>query len=56
MEPFKRTWEDFAEDLVSDGKSLNHILMVARNTRYAGFLDEIRRCVKKFRKFYRKKS
>lgn len=50
----KRTWMDFAEDLVSDGRSPKHIIMVAKNTRWTEFIPEIRAHVKKFRKFFRK--
>lgn len=39
----QRTVEDFVEDMVSDCKSLDEILMVAMSTRWVGHKDEIKK-------------
>ncbi len=54
MEAYKRTWEDFVEDLISDGRSLNHILAVAQATRWQPHINEIEQYAEKLRKFFRK--
>ena len=38
-----RTVQDFVEDMVSDGKSLNQILIVAANSRWVSHKDEIKK-------------
>jgi len=42
-----RTIEDFVEDMVSDGRSLFQIQVVAVNTRWANKLEEIMNYSKK---------
>jgi len=45
-----RTWQEFTEDLVSDGRSLKHIKAVAFHSRWENFLPEIISYVKKLNK------
>jgi hypothetical protein len=49
-----RTWEDFVEDLASEGKSLKHILAVAQATRWKDCKAEIIKHYKQLRAFFRK--
>lgn len=45
-----RTVQEFVEDMVSDGRSLNQILIVAANSRWVSHKDEIKN------EYYRLKS
>ena len=38
-----RTVQGFVEDMVSDGRNLNQILIVASNSRWKNFKSEIKR-------------
>jgi len=38
-----RTVQDFVEDMVSDGKSLNEILIVTVNSRWANHKEEVKK-------------
>jgi hypothetical protein len=38
-----RTVQEFVEDLASDGKSLNQILIIAANSRWVSHKDEIKK-------------
>ena len=42
-----RTIEDFVEDMISDGKSLKQILVVAESTRWKNFKKEIKETYQK---------
>jgi hypothetical protein len=49
----KRTWEDFVDDLI-DHRSVKHICMVARATRWKENIPEIKAYAKKLKKFFKK--
>jgi len=44
-----RTLEDFVEDLITDGRSLNQILIVAFNSRWRSHEEEIKKMYRKLR-------
>jgi len=44
-----RTVQDFVEDLVSDGKSLNEILTVATSSRWVNDKEEIKKEYRRLR-------
>lgn len=44
-----RTIQDFVEDMVSDCKSLNEILIVAANSRWVNHKEEIKKEYRKLR-------
>lgn len=43
-----RTVQEFVEDLLSDGKTPRHIIMVAKNTRWKSDIEEIIEIIKSF--------
>ena len=45
-----RTWQEFTEDLVSDGRSLKHIKAVAFHSRWSNYLTEIITYAKELKK------
>jgi len=45
-----RTLEDFVEDLITDGRDLNQILIVAFNSRWRSHKEEIKKMYRKYRK------
>ena len=50
----KRTWQEFTEDLISDGRTVKQVLTVARHTRWQNNLEEIKVLARKLRKFFKK--
>jgi hypothetical protein len=49
-----RTWEDFVEDLISNGRSLKHIHAVCLGTRWWPYRVEIMERARELRKFFKK--
>ena len=43
-----RTYQEFVQDLISDGRNLKEVLTVARNTRWASKIQEVEEYTKKF--------
>ena len=51
----KRTVRNFVEDLLSDGKSAKHILIVARNTYWQSQIKEVEEVIESFSKKFKKR-
>lgn len=50
----ERTVREFVEDLVSDGRPAEHIILVARLTRWNTHLEEVKDEIRSFKKFLKK--
>lgn len=44
-----RTVQEFVEDMVSDGRNLNQILIVAANSRWVNVKEDIKRVYRELR-------
>jgi len=44
----ERTLQSFVEDMLSDGKTANHIIITAKNTRWKSRIDEVKQEIQKF--------
>lgn len=45
---YERTVQEFVEDLLSDGRSASHILLIAKFTQWAGQIGEVKQILKDF--------
>jgi len=50
----ERTWEDFVEDMVSNGRSIKHIKAVCLGTRWWGDVEQIVERAKELRGIFKK--
>jgi hypothetical protein len=48
MQDEKRTVRDYVEDMLSDGKTKERILIVAQNTHWQTNIEEIKEILKEF--------